>query len=558
MPLSPADCDEIRATILAEPRGRNPEACCFLLEHVLGYRLKRYSRTWVEWILRYVRTINLAKRGLGKSFIKAGIDLYRILCDPNTRMVTISKTDEAATELNAPVRATLESNEILRQVFGPFVGRTKWTDSAFTVAQRTDHSFPDCTLEACGIESQLARRHFAHMGIDDGQDADRARSELLTDRDWKWMFVTARGALTDRATVNINATPYTWHDLVTRLEDWVDAKTGEARAQAFEIEDIWANGFPPPSARWMILRTPALLRDGSSIDPERLPVHDTVLDDGFVIEGISSLEGTPGFETQQMVRKPEKPDTTVKGSIFRAGWLAPWDRAPDRADMRVFQYIDPAWLSMAVAASRKKGERDPDWFVIATLGRHRRSKLIYVLDIVRKRCTPLERFTLAREEAERWDPEIVGVERTNLQLTMPGAREFYEGLRRLIGARVRFDHVNTRGGKVARAEPLALGCQQGEVVWNPELLARPELTDPQRGELSVFPFGEDCDPVVHDDQVDALSGAYSYCRRRTGDLAAFSTQSTAATAVPADAKAPPAPRGGRGLLAGAEDRAVPR
>lgn len=526
MPLTPAQVEKVRARILAEPRGRNPEACCFLAEHVLGYRVTWYFRIWVAWTLTYVRTILLAKRGLGKSYCAQAVDIYRILCDFNTRMTTISLTAEAAEQLNAPVRAVLEENEILKQVFGSFVGRARWKDASFIVAQRTNHMIPEGTLDARGIETQVARTHYAHARLDDAQDQDRAKSELLTERDFRWLFETLRGALLDRSTIHIYATPATYMDLVTRLEDLADPRTGEVRAEAWQIDqarDYLAEygRLPPASTRWMILRTPAILTDGSSIDPERAPLEDQELEDGFVIEGLNSLVGTPGFAQQQMVEKPAKPDTTAKGTVFRREWLLPWTHAPERKDLRVFQYIDPAWLSAMIAAARRRGQRDPDWFVIATIARHRRSRLFYVMDLVRRRCTPLERFTLAREAVDLWDPEIVGCERTNLQVTMPGAREFYEGLRKLIGARIRFDHVNTRGGKVARAEPFALACQQQEVLWNPELLARPELTDPERGELVVFPFGEDLDPIVHDDQVDGLSGAYSYARRRTGDLRAF-------------------------------------
>lgn len=563
MALSPAACDAIRAKILAAPLGRNPEACQWLMERVLGARVPWYVRIWVRWILAYPRTVLLAKRGLGKSFVKSCIDLYRILCDFNTRALTISKTDTAAAALNGPVRAALETNVVLKQAFGEFVGRARWQDGAITIAQRTDLMIPEGTLEARGIEGQIARTHWSHIGIDDGQDEDRARSELLTERDWGWLFTTVRGALLPRGTIHINATPYSHLDLVTRIEDWIDQRTGEVRAEAFHIEDV-SHGFPEPSARWMILRTPARMRSGDSIDPELIPLEDHVdPETGEVVEGLLSLEGTPGYETQQLVEKPRKPDTTARETIFRREWLTPWTEAPARADLRVVQFIDPAWLSAMIRRSRHF--KDPDWFVVSTMAWHRHERRVYVMDSVRARVPLHERFRLAATEADRWDPEVIGVERTNLQDSsrFPGAKEFYEGIRRLLGARVKF--VSPREDKVARAEPFALACQKDRVRWNPSLLARPDLTDPERGELMVFPFGEDVKPeAVHDDQVDGFSGAFALVRVRSTNLGAFAAQGIAGSSAVARYSPPSASDAGargaapRAGLADASRWVVPR
>lgn len=528
---------DLAAAIRADP--------LFLLEHVLGYRMSWYSTIWASWVTRNPRWVILGPRGIGKSYLLVGLIVWWVLRDPDTRIVVVSKTEEQAVKFTSQARQHFEQNALLKEIFGDFVGKARWTDKGFTVAQRTA-IYPECTVEARGIEGQLAGTHWNHGAVDDGQDKDRAESELLSQRDWDWLAEVMKPTILPGGDLGLNATPYAWDDMRGRIE----IATG--LENVFDIEDVRDGALPPPNARWRVLRTPAILRDGSSIDPERLPLEDTTLEDGTILEGLFTkrAENPPAFERQyqQICAKPEQGE---RETFFRKAWLVPWEAPPARADLEIVLYVDPAWISNEDAAGRTRRQRDPDWFVIVVGAVHRPSRLFYVMDLYRARCSPLERLQKAREFTEAWEPLLVVVERTNLQLKMQGAPEFYRAIRREIGPRVRFDAPQKR--KTTRAEPLALACQKGEVRWNPSLLADQDILT----EFLVFPNGEEEDEPVHDDCVDATSGAFAW-RRRPSALGRFAAQGAvgggppeaARFAVPASADPSArgaAPRGGGAL-----------
>ena len=498
MALPPSKVAELRAEILADP--------AFLLA-LLGYQLPWYARLWIRWTLASPRSVNVAPRGAGKSYVMAGLIVWLILRDPNTRILVISKTEDAATDLVRPVRAILESNEVLKQIFGPFVCRREWTDGAFTVAQRTDMTIPEATVETRGIEGQVARTHWNHIFLDDGQDDDRASSEILTDRDWRWLFTTARPTLLRGGGLHLNCTPYSWMDLLCRLEEFRNEATGECMSEVSEAEDFREGPLPPPSARWRILVTPAILRDGTSLDEDRFPLEDRIEDDGTVVEGLNSIAVGPGFESQYLMRRPKKPAAGSRELVFKRSWLVPWERAPVVDRLRVYLYIDPSWISAETAAQRSSRERDPDWFAIAVLGHDASAGVTYVLDIFQDRLSTDEKFKRAAALRSRWKPVAIGCEKTGLQTRFPGAMDFYRGLATAIGQRVIFVQPNAK--KIARAEPLAVACSRGRVRWSPELLARPEVIE------QMTAFG-DPGSTIHDDIPDAVAGAYLLIRGRRG------------------------------------------
>ncbi len=133
--------------------------------------------------------------------------------------------------------------------------------------------------------------------------------------------------------------------------------------------------------------------------------------------------------------------------------------------------------------------------------------LWYVLDVCRTRSTPLAVERLVAVTAERdaaWAREM---ERTPPVIRMeqePGSAGIavIDHYRQQVLAPYDFAGVRSTGSKETRAQPVAARCEAGDVricrgTWNTEFL----------DELTAFPMSG------HDDQVDALSGAYEYLAR---------------------------------------------
>jgi len=186
-----------------------------------------------------------------------------------------------------------------------------------------------------------------------------------------------------------------------------------------------------------------------------------------------------------------------EGGMFDASWFE--DRLVDLrslpADIRLCRYWD-------LAASEQIRGTDPDFTAGVLLGRDR-DGIFYVLDVVRTRATPLGVQHLVRRTAEQdrqlalrhgWRQPAIRMEQE------PGSagKAIVDVYARLVLAGFDFKGVTSSGSKEARAAPVSARAEAGHVLlcggeWNGAFL----------DELCAFP------QVRHDDQVDALSGAYA-------------------------------------------------
>jgi predicted phage terminase large subunit-like protein len=170
------------------------------------------------------------------------------------------------------------------------------------------------------------------------------------------------------------------------------------------------------------------------------------------------------------------------GSMFRREWFT-FGAAP--AGMRMVRYWD-------LAATAPKAGRDPDWTCGCLLGAHERA--YYVADVKRMRGTPGDVEKLIKQTAELdgkavaiWMEQEGGASGVN---TIAHYRDTI-----LPGWAFRGNHIT--GSKSERAAPVSSQAEAGNV----KLVAGPWI-GAFLDEVEAFPQG------AHDDQVDALSGAF--------------------------------------------------
>lgn len=144
------------------------------------------------------------------------------------------------------------------------------------------------------------------------------------------------------------------------------------------------------------------------------------------------------------------------------------------------------------AATEENGKNDPDWTVGVLLSKDK-SGFIYVEDVVRFRGSPhkVENQILMTAEHDGRDV-LIGLAQDPGQA---GKVEAAYLVRKLSGYRVMT--VSETKSKVVRAQPISSQAEARNIKilhqkWNYDFLA----------ELEAFPEGR------HDDQVDALSGAF--------------------------------------------------
>lgn len=183
------------------------------------------------------------------------------------------------------------------------------------------------------------------------------------------------------------------------------------------------------------------------------------------------------------------------GDWFKAEWWQYIDASALPLRMRKVRYWDTASTDDA------GGRKDPDWYAGVLMGEHR--GVFYVLDVVRFRHGPAEtelelEKVIARDgpDVEVWMAQEPGSQ--SKLLINAYARGLFKGYT--------FRGDRQTGDKVQRAKPLSAAVHNKLVklvrgAWNRD------FTD----ELEAFPA-----VGVHDDQVDAASGAHSKLARGVG------------------------------------------
>jgi predicted phage terminase large subunit-like protein len=189
-------------------------------------------------------------------------------------------------------------------------------------------------------------------------------------------------------------------------------------------------------------------------------------------------------------------DIRPEGGLFLRHWFAgsfvEYPRLP--ADLSLCRFWD-------LAATKARVGADPDYSAGVLLGRDPNG-LLYALEVQRVQASDLEVLDLIARTAQAdrllakkmdWPDPMIRVEQE------PGAASAYliGDLRRRMLAGFDFRGVRPNGSKADRARPLSALAEAGELrlvraPWNGAFL----------DELCAFPFGG------HDDQVDALSGAF--------------------------------------------------
>jgi predicted phage terminase large subunit-like protein len=148
-----------------------------------------------------------------------------------------------------------------------------------------------------------------------------------------------------------------------------------------------------------------------------------------------------------------------------------------------------------LAATKKDSQHaDPDWTVGAKVGKNK-SGNYFIMDIRRTRGSPQEVEALVRQTAQ--------LDGSSVRIFMeqePGASgktliDYY--LRQVLGG-FSFYADKVTGDKITRADPVSSQAEAGNIY----LVKGPWITD-FLDEAEAFPNGS------HDDQVDAVSGAFN-------------------------------------------------
>lgn len=221
--------------------------------------------------------------------------------------------------------------------------------------------------------------------------------------------------------------------------------------------------------------------------PDRIFIPSRVVDNPYLdreayIETLSELDPI----TREQLLNGDW-DISAEGNLFKREWFEITTEPPEYMVVAKVRFWDLAATHVSVR------NIDPD-YTVGCLCYRTSNGLTYVVDVVRVRETPA-----GVEEIVRQTAEADGIEVTICMETEPGSSgvAVVDHYSRNVLPDFYFRGVRHTTDKISRAKPVSAQAERGNIklvqgAWNTAFLA----------EISLFPN------VSHDDQVDALCGAY--------------------------------------------------
>lgn len=211
----------------------------------------------------------------------------------------------------------------------------------------------------------------------------------------------------------------------------------------------------------------------------------------------ATLGDNPHIDQEEYIKSLMNLDPITRERLLRGDWtIKPEGRKFKRHWFQIVDNVEGRFNTVRywdLAATEPKENNDPDWTVGGKVGLSR-DKIYHVMDIRRMRGTPLEVEKLIQQTAildgkavQIWMEQEPGS--SGINTIDHYTRNILQGFS--------FRGLRTTGSKEIRANPVSSQAEAGNVKllsghWNKDLL----------DEIELFPQGS------HDDQVDAVSGAF--------------------------------------------------
>jgi predicted phage terminase large subunit-like protein len=161
---------------------------------LLGYVVKDCHARWAKfvigrWLKNVKKSMVLAPRDHGKSTIlTVAYVIWRIILNPNIRILIVGSTAKSATKFLSAIKSHFEKNTALRNLFGDYVSREKWSDDEIIVSKRDKIGLKESTVTAVGMFGTIVSGHFDLVIGEDIVDFENSRTQAQRNKTWDWFF----------------------------------------------------------------------------------------------------------------------------------------------------------------------------------------------------------------------------------------------------------------------------------------------------------------------------------------------------------------------------------
>ena len=233
----------------------------------------------------------------------------------------------------------------------------------------------------------------------------------------------------------------------------------------------------------------------------------------FLIEGEqhnrvfipAKLDDNPSLDKHEYVKSLNELDPVTRRQYLLGDWTARHGGSIFKREYftdRIIDYAPPELTNIIRfwdrASTAPKDNNDPDWTAGLKFGEHKGQ--YYILNIVRFRGTPKQNEDKILQTAQA-DGYAIPIRMEQ----EPGSSgvDTIDYYARTVLRGYNFKGIKTTGSKAERAAPVATASEQHNVY-----IINGEYVNSLLDELEAFPIGS------HDDQVDALSGAFEQLRTK--------------------------------------------
>ena len=340
----------------------DPVAFC---RDILGLEVKWFHEEWLRFFEKNRFCVLLAPRGFGKTTIVGGYIIWRIVRDPDIRILIVTINQNKANEMMTFIQYHLEHNEKLIDLFGEQRGTGEWSRNQIRVkrAGQSGIAHKEPTLEVLGVDSKMISGHYDLIVLDDITDYQNSRTEHRRRQLEEWYSqILLPMLLPDGQIIDIGTR---WHQA-----------------------DIHAWLMQKPMFKSKIYR--------AIIDEEKKIV---LWPERFSYETLVSIRNQIGRARFAMQYQNEF--ISPEDAVIKWDWIRYYDEAPQ--NLRRYMGVDMA------AASQTS-----DYFVICVIGIADNGD-VYVLDLLRTKATLFRQFDLIKEMYAKWQPSKIGIEANAMQ-----------------------------------------------------------------------------------------------------------------------------------------------
>jgi len=423
------------------------------IKEVLDLEVKWFHKEWIDTFEKNSFVSLQAPRGHGKTTIIGAYMIWRIVTDPNIRILIVTINQDKADEMMSFIQHHLETNEKLKDLFGEQRGFSKdWSRSTIRVmrAGQTGVAHKEPTLQVLGITSSMVGGHYDLIVLDDITDQKNSRTEHRRQELVRWYNLTLMPMLEPEGKILSIGTR--WHE-----------------------DDI--HRYLKETSKYKHRRYKAILDDEKErvLWPERFNYEK--------LQDIKRSIGSVGFELQYQNNIISSGDSPIKME-----WV--------HNSTNNFKMPPPPFDTYMGVDFASKGE-ESDNFSITIIAI--KDGVIYVLDGLRTNQASLfHQFELIKSYYNKWQPIKVGVEQAAQQ------KMIVDQLTESTTLPIVPIKSSIVSDKMSRVQRLSVFFETGRILMNPNLTSWVD-------ELIMFPRG------MYDDSIDSLSFAVQSSQIETED-----------------------------------------